>query len=279
MSRRNNKGRFANLIHAVYCDPWLIRPAMHVTIAEILHAHVTGEAHKAGGIAELFGIKEDEDPISTMIEDVAVIAVDGVIGKRVSALEKSSGTVDVDDVAAALREAYDNRAVRGIVLDINSPGGTVTGVPELASLVASAPKRVVAYTDTMAASAAYWIGSQADAFVAAPSSTVGSVGVYLALLDQSRAYELAGYRKEVIKSGKIKGIGVPGTALTDEQRAHLQQATDALHAQFKAAVRAGRKGVRDEDMEGQDFYGAVAVDARLIDETGDMAEAVRLAQK
>jgi protease-4 len=252
---------------------------MHATIAQILRAHITGEAHRAGGIAELFGVDEEDEPITRMVDDVAVIAVDGVIGKRVSALERSSGTVDVDDVAGALREAYDNPAVRGIVLDINSPGGTVTGVPELGALVASAPKRVVSYTDTMAASAAYWIASQADAFVAAPSATVGSVGVYLALLDESRAYEMNGYRKEVIKSGRIKGIGVPGTALTDEQRAHLQAATDDLHAQFRAAVRAGRGNVRDEDMEGQDFYGAVAVGAGLINETGDMAEAVHLARR
>lgn len=278
MSRRRNIGRFSNLIHAVYCEPWLIRPAMHATIANILAAHVSGEAHKAGGIAELFGIEENEEPMCTMDGDVAVISVDGVIGKRVSALEKSSGTVDVDDVAAALRTAYEDPAVRGIVLDINSPGGTVTGVPELGSLVAAAPKRVVAYTDTMAASAAYWIGSQAEAFVASPSATVGSVGVYLALLDESRAYELAGYRKEVIKSGRIKGIGVPGTALTDEQRTHLQAVTDALHAQFKAAVRAGRGDVSDDDMQGQDFYADAGQRAGLIDETGDLAEAVLLAR-
>ena len=280
--------RLSHILHAVYCEPWLIRPEMHAKIREIVEDHLTGAAHAPDGRATVFGVEADEEqrPILRMVDRVAVISVEGVLGKRIGMLERISGGVDVDDVSAALRTAMSASMIEvsGIVLDINSPGGTVTGIPELASEIKAMrdqhKKRIVGFTDTMAASAAYWMASQASCVIASPSACVGSIGVYMYILDQSRRYEEAGVKPEVIKAGTYKGAGLPGVSLTDAQRQMFQDKVDYLHQQFKAAVRAGR-GVSIDDtvMEGQDFFGAQAVQYRLVDMIGNMSDAIQLAAK
>ena len=162
-------------------------------------------------------------------------------------------------------------SVRGIMLMIDSPGGTVGGVPELASVVAEArqSKRIVAYVDGMACSAAYWIASQADEIVVSESASVGSVGVYLPMLDSSRAMEMSGLKQQVIKSGIFKGMGLPGTSLTPEQLSFLQQSVTSLHDDFMQAVNSGRgRKLKPDDMQGQDFSGRDAVARGFADEVG-----------
>ena len=273
------KGRLSHILHAVYCEPWLITSQMHRQICDIVMQHITGEAHQAGGIASLFEDEPKEDILRLTDEGTAILAINGVIGKRVSALEKSSGMVDIDELSEAFDVAMADSNVTGIILDISSPGGTVTGVPELASKIqeARSEKPSVAVTDTMAASAAYWIGSQAWSFVASESAVVGSVGVYMSVLDESRAYEMAGYKQDVIKAGTMKGAGIPGTSLSSEQRDQFQGEVDYIHAQFKAAVRTGRgRDISDESMQGQDFYAEQAVELGLINAIGGLKDAAAM---
>lgn len=108
-------------------------------------------------------------------------------------------------------------------------------------------------------SAAYWIGSASNRLVVAPSASVGSIGVYLAYMDQSAAAAAAGIKPVVISSGPLKGMGIPGLSLTDDQAAYLQAEVNAIAADFKAAVRKKRALVKDEDMQGQSMQGKVAI--------------------
>jgi len=195
---------------------------------------------------------------------VGIIPLRGVIGKGLSRLEALTGAADGDEFTTAIEAMEDDEEVEYIVVDISSPGGTVTGVEEAASMLARSSKKTVAFTDTEAASAAYWIGSAADRFVATPSATVGSIGVYMAIPDYSKAFEMQGVKMEVIKSGTLKGAGIPGTSLSDAQRADLQAQVEAIHAEFKAAVRGKRKLAKDEDMEGQVFSGRQAAQKGLV---------------
>jgi len=128
----------------------------------------------------------------------------------------------------------------------------------------------------MAASAEYWIASQANAVYATPSAQVGSIGVYLALLDYSRAAEVQGIKVELFKSGKHKGMGMPGTSLSDEQRDMLQSRVEALGVKFRAAVRTGRaRDIADDAMQGQSFAVEAAVENGLIDQVTDFDRALR----
>ena len=269
--------KLTRVLNELYCRPWLITPTMHRQICNIVDAHVDGSAHAEGGIIDALEVPEARD-ILGYYKDVAVVDVQGVIARKVGGIEKSSGVTDVNDIADALQFAAEDESTAGIVMRIDSPGGTVTGVPELAMLIREIgmEKVIVSYVDGMAASAGYWIASQAHGIVTGQSSSIGSVGVYMALLDTKLAMEQQGMKMEVIKAGKYKGIGIQGTSLTDEQRALLQSEVDSIHEMFKGAVKIGRGNVSDELMQGQDFMGGDAVQLGLADVLGTMDEAVDL---
>jgi signal peptide peptidase SppA len=158
-------------------------------------------------------------------------------------------------------------SIKTIILDFDSPGGEAAGAPELAALVraASEQKTVIAFTDATMGSAAYYFGSQASEIVCTPSAALGSIGCYVAFMDQSVAADLKGLKMEVIKSGDFKGIGLPGTSLTNEQRNYLQEQVDNNAAMFRSTVQAARPAVADEAMQGQVFVGQKAVAAGMAD--------------
>jgi len=212
-------------------------------------------------LAQLFG----EVPKAYIAEDgTGVIPIAGVIGKGLSPIEKMTGAVDVSDIADTIDEYAMNPQVTRIAFQVSSPGGTVTGVEELANKVRNIAKPTMSYTDTEMASAAYWVAAAADKVVASPSSTVGSVGVYMVVADYSEAAKAEGIKMIVIKAGQHKAIGVPGAEVTDAHQAHLQEGVDEIHADFKAAVLQTRKLVKAEDMEGQVFSGKQAAQRGLV---------------
>ena len=147
----------------------------------------------------------------------AFIPVRGVIGKGLSDMEKLCGCCDIEDVEEMLEAAERDPDVTTIVFEIDSPGGCSVGVPELANRIKNCSKNTIAFTDSEACSAAYWLGSQAKQFFATPSATIGSVGVYIAYPDMTQAYANEGVKMDVIKAGMFKGAGIPCTSL-DEGR-------------------------------------------------------------
>lgn len=194
----------------------------------------------------------------------AIVPVKGVISKNVSELDALCGACDIEHVEEMLEAAERDASVTTVILVIDSPGGTSVGVPELAARIRNYSKEVLAFTDNEACSAAYWLGSQARAFYATPSATVGSIGCYIAYPDCSKAYEMEGVKMEVIKSGAFKGAGIAGTSLDDGQRAMLQKEVEEIHADFKADVKAVRQFADDASMEGQTFSGKNAAEAGLV---------------
>jgi signal peptide peptidase SppA len=265
--------RFEHLIRIVETEPWLIRPSSHAAIRRILSAHIDGTAHRSDGIADLF---EKQDPPKMTIENgVGIIPIRGIIGKGVSAIEKSSGVVDTDDIVDMLDQADADESVASVLLDIDSPGGTVTGVPETAERVRSMTKPTLAYTGGQMDSAAYWIGSAADTVYASQSAAVGSVGVYMAIMDTSANYAMQGVSVDLIKNGTFKGAGMPGTSLTPEQREEFQRQIDYIAAEFKASVLKKRTKAQAYAMEGQEMYGPQALEAGLIDGVTDFYTALK----
>lgn len=270
--------KLLNVLQQLYCEPWLVLPAMHKTMCEIVHDHITGAAHMLGGRAETFiNPQEPEQPQGLRVPDgVAVLDLYGVIGQRVGELERSSGVTDVGDFVRQIAEAEGREDVGGVLLRIDSPGGTVTGIPEAGKAVARVAqvKPVVAYTDGLMASAAYWIGSQADMIVATESAQVGSIGVYQAFLDNSRQHEMNGLKMELFKTGDFKGMGMPGLSLTDKQRELIQSRVDEVYGWFVEAVTA-RRDIPVDAMQGQTFRSIEAMDNDLIDTIGSEVDAMQ----
>lgn len=202
-------------------------------------------------------------------EGVAVVPIYGVLAKNLSSFEEScGGGTDINPIAHALAQAAADPEVAKIVLDIDSPGGEVTGIPELGARIrsiAESTKPVIAFSDATTASAAYWIASQASEFYATPSSRQGSIGVYAAWLDETLALEKKGYRLELYAAGKHKAMGMPFRGLSDEERQMLQASVDAIYADFKAAVTGNRPAVAEATMQGQMFRAPEALSLGLID--------------
>ena len=190
---------------------------------------------------------------------VAVIPINGMISKGASPFAESCmGVVNPDRIALALQQAMSAKGVKQIVLDIGSPGGRTTFTPELSAQIKAAAntrgKTVYAFTDTMIASAAEWMASQANEVIMTASSQIGSIGTYLAFLNPKVAMQTQGYQLELFSKGTHKGLGLPGRDLTQADREYLQGTVDKLNAEFVSAVKAGRPKVSAEALQDAKMY-------------------------
>lgn len=145
---------------------------------------------------------------------------------------------------AALRQAVSDRDVKGIVLDIDSPGGTVEGTAETAAAVAEAStkKPVIAVANSLACSAACWIAAHAGEFVLAPHAITGSIGVIAMHADMSALYkDKMGINMTLVRSGARKAEGDPYGPLSDQARLHLEAMVATAARDFIAAIASARK--------------------------------------
>jgi signal peptide peptidase SppA len=173
---------------------------------------------------------------------IAVLPLFGTIAHRMGMFSDMSGGTSTERFQQYLRSAVGDPTVKSIVIDIDSPGGTVNGVPELADEIYQARdvKPVVAIANSQAASAAYYLASQASDVVAIPSGEVGSIGVFAAHEDISKAAENQGVKVSLISAGKYKTEANPFEPLSEEARAALQDKVNNFYDMFVNAVARGR---------------------------------------
>lgn len=211
---------------------------------------------------------------------IATIPIYGVIAPHASQVNGSSqprGT-SIDEIQRNLASALRDEDVRGIMLEIGSPGGSAEGVVELADDIYTARdiKPIYATTSSLAASAAYFLGSQAEKFFATRGGEVGSIGVYNVLVDDTALIHNEGYKIEVIKAGAHKGTGMTGTPFSEEQKAEIQRGVDSIYDLFVEAVARGRNLSEEEARalaDGRMHIASEALSLGLIDEVLTMAEA------
>jgi signal peptide peptidase SppA len=211
---------------------------------------------------------------------VAVLPLYGPIMYRSSMWTAYFGGTSVEKWGRAFDELVASERVGAIVIDVDSPGGTVDGVPELAEHVRGVRgvKPIIAVSNTFMASAAYWIASAADEIVVAPSGEAGSIGVWSMHVDVSGLLEKFGEKVTLISAGKYKVEGNPYEPLTEEARAAIQQDVDHYYDLFVDAVAKGRgattKAVRDGYGQGRMLTSKAAVEAGLANRVGTLAEVV-----
>ena len=196
------------------------------------------------------------NPLLSVEDGIGIIRIHGPLMRDPDLISSLLfGATDMNQVAEAIQEAVARDAVKSILLDIDSPGGTVNGTPELAQAVADTAKlkSIHAFSAGQMCSAAYWIASQCDAVYATPSARVGSIGVMLPFIDSAEKFRSQGLKVEVFAAGKFKGMGTPGVSLSEEQRALIQSDIEEVAADFKSAVLARGRKIPDEAMEGQSF--------------------------
>lgn len=175
---------------------------------------------------------------------IAVIPLYGVVTQRGNMVDDISGpgSSSTQQFTSVLRQMLADDSVSQILIDIDSPGGSVYGVSELASEIikARAQKPVVAVANSLAASAAYWIGCSASEFYVTPGGEVGSIGVWQAHFDYSKALEEDGVKPTLISAGKFKVEGNPYVPLDEQAQAFMQSRVDDYYNAFVEAVAIGR---------------------------------------
>lgn len=280
MSLTANK--LPRILASLCLDPWLIDGRMHQVLTDIVTAHAFGGPHEEEqhAKAEIYLPKGEKSSVEVQ-GSIAIIPMDGVLVRKFSRVLNSSGVTSTDVLERVLKQVAEDETVKAVVLYADSPGGEVKGVPEAAAAMRDleAKKPVITYTDGQLASGAYWIASQTTAIYASKSADVGSIGAYVAFLDKTRMAEMIGLKVELFKSGKFKGMGFPGTALSDDQRVMIQGRVDEIATEFKYDVVAGRgrqgKKISADAMDGQSFTTADATAKGLIDGAATFEQALR----
>lgn len=206
-------------------------------------------------------------------DKIAVVKIEGVI--------LSSG-----DIIEELKEYGSNESVKVILLRIDSPGGAVAPSQEIYEEVKKirdeGKKKIVTSMGSVAASGGYYIASASDKIVANPGSITGSIGVILELANVSGLMKKVGVESVVIKSGKYKDIGSMFRTMTKEEQELLQGVINDTQDQFIEAVSAGRGIAKSKIIpiaDGRVFTGRQAKELGLVDEIGNMQDAIKIAAK
>lgn len=222
--------------------PWAILPEKLAEIEAFLHRKAAGEVFTEAEI-EAAAAKDPRGAGRVAPAGVGLIPIMGTITQRATFMSRFSGGASTEAVGMALDAMVADPNIGQIILEIDSPGGSVFGVAELADKIAAArqQKPVVAVVNSLAASAAYWIASAASEIIMTPAGQVGSIGVFKMHIDESKWIEAQGVKISTIKAGRLKALGGSHEPLSEDARAALQKSVDDYYKMFVAAVARGRK--------------------------------------
>jgi signal peptide peptidase SppA len=271
-------------IYPAALDPLLLALCSVEPVASFSSSSSSPSAHSAGPTPvakrpthDAYG---DEIPrMEITSSGLAIVPVHGPLLKGATGSDKKFyGVTSHEDVADDLNDAMAHGATR-ILLDMNSPGGTVSGTPELAALIDEIAGAVdlFSFNGSLSASAAEYLSAGAVARFGVSSSINGSIGTILQTVDFSKLLDNLGIKVNLFTSGKYKGTGNPYVAMTDDQRDYLKSMVKTLGAEFADHMTAHRPAMKPDHMQGQVFTGKQALEIGLLDQlVQSRAEAIRL---
>lgn len=257
----------------IVCGPWAIMPDRLIEIQGIYATHLRGEKISIPDVEAKLGRKLDNRYESFQVQDgVAIIPLQGAIAKKMNLFSQISGGASAELVKRDIEQALADPKIKGIILDVDSPGGTVDGTAEVADFIYNSrgSKPILAYSDGMIASAAYWIASACDSIhISSDTNTIGSIGVVAAHRDYSKAEERMGVKTTEITAGKYKRIASQHEPLSDEGRADIQAKLDYLYTAFVNDVARNRgtsvETVLSDMADGRVFIGKQNIENGLVD--------------
>lgn len=273
--------RYLHILSAFAAETWVMQPEKLSAIADFLVFKARGgelsddeiqariDGRRAAGVARREG-------------DVAIMPLEGVISPRASMVGNvsTSSGVAADDFGERLAALTADDTVKAIVMDIHSPGGSVFGIEALGNQIRAArgSKPIVAQVNSLAASGAYWLASQADEIVVTPGGEAGSIGAYVVHEDISAKLAKEGVKPTLIKAGANKAETANFWPLSDEARAATQTRVDAAYKTFVKAVAAGRgvtaAQVEDRMGQGRMFHDQELLSRGMADRMGTLRETI-----
>ena len=246
------------LLHEIATTPWAILPqALNGMIAQV-----------NAGI-------QAKDPANVIqaqnAGNVAVLNINGVIMPKESQLSRWFGLSTCEGISRIVGQLCNDESVSVIVLNMDTPGGSVAGIDELTTELRDlrGKKKIVAVSNSLMASAGYYIASAADEIIATPSSETGSIGVFTTHIDYSKMLDEVGMDVTFIQAGEYKTEGNMYEPLTDEAREYMQNVVNQYYNQFINAVSKGRgitpSAVRENYGKGRVLTAKDALSAGMVD--------------
>lgn len=273
--------KYSHILLAVTEERWALQHAKLQAILDFLADQASGVKYSAEELDARITQKTQAD-VAKRDGTVAILPLRGVIANRMSMMGDISGGTSCEGFARTFQAAANDGNVKAIILDVDSPGGSVSGSSELAATIYAARRSdrpIVAQVNSLAASAAYWIASACDEIVVTPTGSVGSIGVYGVHTDLSQAMAQEGIKRTLISAGKFKVDGNPYEPLPDEVRDRMQSRVDAAYDMFVRDVARNRNvslaAVRDGFGQGDTVDAAPAVAEGMADRVGTMEETLQ----
>jgi len=274
----------------IVTSPWAIVPEKLVEIQEIYMTHLRGEKIDIAAVEARIGKKLENQVKTYEVENgVATVYVEGIIAKRMNFFMQISGGTSTQLLERDIKEALQDPKVDSILLYIDSPGGAVDGTQEISQEIFKARgkgKPIVAFTDGMMASAAYWIGAAADrSYISGNTTQVGSIGVVARHLDVSKYEEKLGFKTSEITAGRYKRIASQYAPLSESGRRSIQDDVDYIYSVMLSDIAAFRthrslslepvKDGKEETIpwaDGRVFLGHQALEVGLVDGVSTIAD-------
>ena len=246
------------LLSSFASQAWAMDQAHLSNFAHVLRRWSSGASASPEVMSEIEAAKEVRAARASSRPSIgggiAVISLYGVMSQRANMADDISGSggTSTQMVAAALQSAIDDDTIGGIIIDIDSPGGSVFGTAELADLVFKSrdKKPIYGYVNSLCASAGYWVGSQCSKLYITQGGQAGSIGVYMQHVDESAALDAAGYKIQFISAGKYKVEANSLNPLDDEAGAFLQSNVDSYYNSFTNTVARVRNVSQSKVLNG-----------------------------
>jgi len=270
--------KYQHILSYVYSTPWAMLPAKMHELISVLEYRATGHQFTAEEIRARIG-DGGGTPAASKQGNVVLIPVHGVIAHHMNSMAESSGGTSCERIGAMIDLVAADPNIPTILYSFDTPGGTVTGVQELADKMFAlrGRKKQIAMIDGMAASAGYWLASQCDEIVCLPTGQAGSIGVlWPPHLNISGSLEKAGDEVTMISAGKYKTEWNPYERPSEEAKAEKKAQADVFYQMFLKHVARGRDvtpgAVENGYGQGRMLFAKAAKAANLIDRIATMDE-------
>jgi capsid assembly protease len=276
--------RYQHVIETITSTPWEILEEALERLCRIVDSRNAGIRLTEKELSEFDASTSRREPFNRVNDQgggaVAVLPLYGVIAPRVNLMTQYSGGTALSEWRSSFREALADPGIGAILIDVNSPGGNCALLAETAAEIRASrgDKPIWAIANTLCASAAYHLASQADRLLASPSALVGSIGVYGVHNNFKGALDLAGIERTFIFAGTFKVDGNDSNPLSETARSSMQAMIDEAYDMFVADIAAGR-GVAEEAVrkgygEGHVLAARAALKAGMVDGISSFEETV-----
>lgn len=252
------------------------------TYDAVLDAKINADAKLAAAKEEVTTWEDMLPPLYERMGSVGVVKVEGSLIPGQAGMMRLFGATGYDDIANALVQAVGDKEAKSIMLYVDSGGGSVAGVRDAVELVRNvAQVKPMSVYSAFAASAAYWLASAAGHITTGDTSINGSIGVLRIHTEYSKAYEMEGITRTVLRAGQYKALGNSVEPLSDVAKAQEQERLDYLYRIFAGDVAENRSTtytVADSIMgQGREFIGTQGLDVGLVDKIGNFQDALAYA--